>query len=571
MILKVIFLVICWVIILFIKKGRFAEFVSDLRSSDKPKWKIWAALFYKSPWFFVTFIGNFLSLLGMIIEKHNSINLMFNSTISYMIPLAIWVWGINGPQKAKSGDKNFVRGSLIIDQAKLVGQLKNETDDNSLPITSTLKIPGNIETTHFFICGRPGAGKSQLLYRVIQKVLERNDKAIFYDFKGDFVSKFFDPEKHLLFNPFDKRSVQWNLFNDIESPLDIKSIAASLIPITGNDPYWSNAARDVFAGILIGLYHAGERTNTGIHQWCNLPAADLMEKLSRYPGTETATKHLAQEKAGQSILSIMGSYTQCFEYLKNSTGDFSIKKWASSDEDKRCVFLSNYSEISDTIRPMLSLFVELAGKRVLSLPDSSKRRFFFFIDEFGTLNHLPAIPTMLTNGRSKGMSIWIAIQDIGQIEKIYGKEIAQTIINACASSFLFAVNDPNTAEFLSRKIGDREIRELNISTSEQQFSTRGDSTTTSYQTRNERTIMPSEFLNMSNLVMLAKLSGFDLSGVQLDIIPLSDQQQAFMAREDISLSASTSGDLQVEKEIFRPPEGETLKSEGSKLKEDFLL
>ena len=78
MILKVIFLVICWVIILFIKKGRFAEFIIGLRSSDKPKWKIWAALFYKSPWFFVTFIGNFLSLLGMIIDKHNSVNLMFN-------------------------------------------------------------------------------------------------------------------------------------------------------------------------------------------------------------------------------------------------------------------------------------------------------------------------------------------------------------------------------------------------------------------------------------------------------------------------------------------------------------
>jgi len=267
----------------------------------------------------------------------------------------------------------------------------------------------------------------------------------------------------------------------------------------------------------------------------------------------------------------MGSYTQCFEYLKNSSGDFSIKKWASSDEDKRCVFISNYSEISDTIRPILSLFVELVGKRVLSLPDSSRRRVFFFIDEFGTLNHLPAILTMLTNGRSKGMSIWIAIQDIGQIEKIYGKEIAQTIINACASSFLFAVNDPNTAEFLSRKIGDREIRELNISTSENQASTHGSSTTTSYQTRNERTIMPSEFLNMSNLVMLAKLSGFDLSGVQLDLITLSDRHQAFMAREDIFLSTSTKDEVKDEKEKLRPLEIETLKSEGSKLKEDFFL
>ena len=238
MILKVIFLIICWVIILFIKKGRFAEFISDLRSSDKPAWKIWAALFYKSPVFFVTFIGNFLALLGIMADKHKNFNLMFNSTISYAIPLAIWVWGINGPQKGKSGDKNFVRGSLIIDQAKLAGQLKNRTDDNSLPITSTLKIPGNIETTHFFICGRPGAGKSQLLYRVIQKVLERKDKVIFYDFKGDQVAKFFNQDKDLLFNPFDKRCVNWNIFNEIETQLDIRSIANSMISITGNDPYY---------------------------------------------------------------------------------------------------------------------------------------------------------------------------------------------------------------------------------------------------------------------------------------------------------------------------------------------
>jgi len=114
--------------------------------------------------------------------------------------------------------------------------------------------------------------------------------------------------------------------------------------------------------------------------------------------------------------------------------------------------LTNYSEISDTIRPILSLLIELAGKRVLSIPDDRQRRFFFFIDEFGTLNNLPTIPIMLTNGRSKGMSVWIALQDMGQIDKIYGKEISQTIINSCATTFTFAANDPYTAIILSKKI-----------------------------------------------------------------------------------------------------------------------
>jgi len=68
-------------------------------------------------------------------------------------------------------------------------------------------------------------------------------------------------------------------------------------------------------------------------------------------GHETATRHLAQDKAAQSILSVMGTSTQCFEYLRNIKGDFSIKKWPTDDKDRRSVFLTNYSEISDTIRP----------------------------------------------------------------------------------------------------------------------------------------------------------------------------------------------------------------------------
>ena len=105
---------------------------------------------------------------------------------------------------------------------------------------------------------------------------------------------------------------------------------------------------------------------------------------------------------------------------------------------------------------------------------------------------MPTIPTMLTNGRSKGMSVWIAIQDIGQIERLYGKELTQTIINSYASSFTFTVNDPNTADFLSRKIGEREIKETTVSYT----SAKESSSTTSQQTRQERTVLPSEILGM---------------------------------------------------------------------------
>lgn len=175
----------------------------------------------------------------------------------------------------------------------LVSMINSE----SLPITQKVRFPQRYETTHIFTIGRPGCGKSQLFYRIIQKVMERKDKAIIYDFKGDQVAKFYNPETHILFNPFDKRCARWNIFNEIESPLDIRSIANSLIPITGNDPYWSNAARDVFAGILTACYQAGRKTNYEIYRCCSMSAQELCEFLIRYKGTQTATRHLAQDMA----------------------------------------------------------------------------------------------------------------------------------------------------------------------------------------------------------------------------------------------------------------------------------
>jgi type IV secretory pathway TraG/TraD family ATPase VirD4 len=535
--------VIFWLIILGLKYNPFKSWFIDLQDENKNKFIVILSLFYKSPYFWLWLAAVPYKILTKMETLQHAI---FYMPLWYICPtglcLIVWHYQLKHTWPGKKPDqiKEHIRGSTVAEEKALVKALSKCTDEGCLPIIANIKIPVHYETTHFFTIGRPGCGKSQLFYRIIQKVMERGDKAVIYDFKGDQVAKFFDPKEHILFNPFDSRCANWNIFNEIESPLDVRSISNSLIPITGSDPYWSNAARDVFSGILTACYQAGRNSNDDVYKCCNMPAKDLSEFLARYKGTETATRHIAQDKAAQSILSVMGSSTQCFEYLRNITGDFSIKKWATDDKDRRSVFLTNYSEISDTIRPVLSLFIELAGKRVLSLPDDRQRRFFFFIDEFGTLNNLPTIPVMLTNGRSKGVSVWIAIQDMGQIEKIYGKETSQTILNSCATTFTFAVNDPYTADYLSKKIGDREIRQTNVSESTGARDS-GPSQTTSQQTLNERVVLPSQIMNMPNMTFLLKFPEYDVTPVGLDIVSLPDKSAAYMARDDIRLSVEKSG------------------------------
>jgi type IV secretory pathway TraG/TraD family ATPase VirD4 len=102
------------------------------------------------------------------------------------------------------------------------------------------------------------------------------------------------------------------------------------------------------------------------------------------------------------------------------------------------------------------------------------------------------------------------------------------------------VNDPYTADYLSKKIGDREIRQTNVSESTGARDS-GPSQTTSQQTLNERVVLPSQIMNMPNMTFLLKFPEYDVTPVGLDIVSLPDKSAAYMARDDIRLSVEKSG------------------------------
>ena len=551
--LRVLYILIVSSIIYFLKRNQINPLLEEMREGGQSKRQVAVDFAKRNPVF------AFFSVLFVLVlpfQPFSRLDILANFLAvltSYLVTLCIGLFckgslmrfGLLGGNQDKA--KQHVRGAQQVAATDLMKALQSQTTQECIPITADLRIPVRYEPQHFFAIGRPGCGKSQLFYRAIDNVKYRSKKAMVYDFKGDMVQKFYDAGKDILFNPFDTRCAGWNIFNEIESQLDVRSIANSLIPVTGNDPYWSNAARDVFAGILLACYVNDCKTNADVYDAANLPCSELYRLLGSVPGCETGARHVAQEKAGQSILSVMSTATQCFTYLREIDGDFSIKKWVQDESDTRTVFLTNYSEISESIKPALSLLVDLAGKRGLSLNDDRDRRLFVFLDEFGTLQNLPTIVTMLTNGRSKGLSIWLAIQDIGQIEKIYGREISQTIVNSCASSFTFAVSDPTTAEFLSKKIGDREVIQTHVSRSANQnfgqSSSQGSSTNISSQSLTERVFLPSQIMGMADLQVIVKLPEYDPTALALPLISIESVAPSFLQRKDFNLSAGKAGSV----------------------------
>lgn len=118
------------------------------------------------------------------------------------------------------------------------------------------------ETQHIFGIGRSGSGKTTLVLQMINDLRKRNAKAIIYDPKGDYLSRFFDPSRgDFLFNPLDQRHMGWSVMQELKTAMDIDAIAGSLIPHgQGEDTFWNNAARSIFSGCLHNLNLSGKKT-----------------------------------------------------------------------------------------------------------------------------------------------------------------------------------------------------------------------------------------------------------------------------------------------------------------------
>lgn len=422
----------------------------------------------------------------------------------------------------KKPTERFIRGSNIIAVDELKKQIKSKGLPTSLPI-GEFKLPIAYEVNHGFLLGRPGVGKTVLLLQVIEEVLRRKKKMLLYDYKSDFMNIFYDKDRDFIFNPIDKRGVNWNVFDEIKTDFDIESIAGSLIPTPADskDKYWTDAARGVFAGVLKYLFVKFKHPNHRL-LWdtlCKSPN-ELYEICKE--AKNGSDKFLTPTMQGvsptvTSVISTLTQHTICFKYSANDNPEgkkFVISDWLNSD-DSSILFIINYPEIQDTLSPFISLFIDLFSKKALNLEDSKERRLFMFLDEFGTLKKLPTLIQILTAGRSKGISFWIGIQDVGQIDNTYGKETRSTMLNACGIAVIYALSDAETAKAMSEKLGKKESiskkESFNLSAKNE-----AQSLSQSEEKSDKDIVTPSELINLPTLTAFVKIPNFDVVKTTFD-------------------------------------------------------
>ena len=117
---------------------------------------------------------------------------------------------------------------------------------------------------------------------------------------------------------------------------------------------------------------------------------------------------------------------------------------------------------------MVSLIIQQLYREILAVADENggklPNRAVFYCDEFGTLPKIESAEMMFSASRSRRLSIVPIIQSLGQLEKNYGKEGAEIIIDNTQLTIFggFAPNS-KTAPEMSSSLGNQTVQSGSIS------------------------------------------------------------------------------------------------------------
>lgn len=356
-----------------------------------------------------------------------------------------------------SKQKQHVSGKKIVAPWRIALQLKLSKQASKIKL-GRLSFVKDTETQHLLITGGTGSGKTNCLHHILPQVRTLGQKAIIIDTTGIFVERYYREGVDIILNPFDDRSSQWHPWVECQERLDYEALAESFIPQSYSEleNYWRIAARSLLSSLL--LKTAQTKSNSELTRWALF---ESLANLCSYVKDTKAASHLdmSSEKTASSIRSVSASFLGCLEFLQDTNAPFSIREWTQKEDNNSWLFLACKPHQRATLNPLLSCWFSVAARSLMQMPTSFERKVWFILDELPSLHRLKDLETLLSESRKYGGCALLALQSPAQLEAIYGREITQTIIGNCATKIVFAEQDPEIAEKISKAFGEREIKE----------------------------------------------------------------------------------------------------------------
>ncbi|MCQ0090217.1 MULTISPECIES: type IV secretion system DNA-binding domain-containing protein [Rhodobacterales] len=379
----------------------------------------------------------------------------------------IWDWGLRvRPLIVKAG--------LTVAGPKQLARASNKEikrDTRGLHWFGDFTISRSREVNHFLIFGAIGGGKTQTILPLLRSVMERGDKVVVFDFKGDYTRMAFsrpkgakEPQDPLLLAPHDDRSVIWDIANDLIVEEDAIEVANRIIPET-KDRFFSDSSRTVLALCIITLMKTKPQRWTWweLMETTQLPLEQLQTFARQYHRDAMIYLNADYRQVSATISTMaagLGAVRMlAYGWREGAEGrtKFSLRHWLLNENTKdRTLVLQRSGRFQDQSEGWISAFLTVMSSNVsdISFGDSEERRVWLFVDEFAQLPKVHRFEAMLETGRSKGLAVVLGIQGVEQLVAKYSQQAADQIESLIGTKVIAKINVGQTARRLEEQFGN---------------------------------------------------------------------------------------------------------------------
>lgn len=324
-------------------------------------------------------------------------------------------------------------------------------------------VPSADETKHFKIIGTTGTGKSTAICELLAAALKRGDRAVIADPDGGYLRRFFDASRgDVILNPFDQRSVKWDLFGEIQHPYDVEQLARSLLPDPeSGDRSWHGYARTLVTAMIRQSHAAGIRDVGELYRLLVIaPASELRTLAAGTPAQPFLEEH--NIRMFDSIRSVASSAVGSLEHVaQQQEPRFSIREWVARASPARggVLFIPYRANQIAALRSTVSAWMRLAIFEAMAGPEQDQR-LWFVVDELDALGQIDGLKDALARVRKFGGRCVLGFQSVAQVASTYGAGAAHTIVENCSNTLILrcsASEGGGTSRFASTLIGQREV------------------------------------------------------------------------------------------------------------------
>lgn len=292
-----------------------------------------------------------------------------------------------------------------------------------------------------------------------------------------------------VFNPLDSIIERRYFYSDADiyelNPVfdaDVSRLAETLVVRQPDekDPHWNDKAVTVLRALITltifrtGLGFVEHWDLAALREYMCMPAKEFrnqLETISSMDELPSMVRRAANEilaMGENELMSVLSTVNRHIEFLdtpcvasvlgRDTENTFSFE--TLNDPEKRISiyivipphYFTRYSRL---VRLWISMAIDVVTHRTPSFGAASESSYppvLFLLDEMAQLGRMEPIKQAVSLMAGYGMTLWMIIQDLAQMQGLYKEDWQTFLANARIQQF-FGINDTTTAKMISEMLG----------------------------------------------------------------------------------------------------------------------